>query len=144
MSEKCKHTKDDGKKCQAWAIKGGDFCYMHEPKRSADREAARRKGGRTKARLSQVKDIVKKAVENLPEIRECKFQTLDDIQLAIEDQLFYIEKVKKYAVLSQADRVLSLRICDAIVKVLCLKGLDAESRISAMEDQILGNLFDTS
>ena len=142
MSEKCKHTKDDGKKCQAWAIKGGDFCYMHEPKRSADREAARRKGGRTKARLSQVKEIVKAAVENRPEIRECKFQTLDDIQLAIEDQLFYIEKVKKYAVLSQADRVLSLRICDAIVKVLCLKGLDAESRISEMENQILGNLLD--
>jgi len=142
MSEKCKHTKDDGKKCQAWAIKGGDFCYMHEPKRSADREAARRKGGRTKARLSQVKEIVKAAVENRPEIRECKFQTLDDIQLAIEDQLTYIESVKKYAVLSQADRVLSLRICDAIVKVLCLKGLDAESRISEMENQILGNLLD--
>ena len=142
MSEKCTHTKDDGKKCQAWALKGDDFCFQHSPETKKARAAARRKGGRTKAQLSQVKEIVKAAVENRPEIRECKFQTLDDIQLAIEDQLTYIESVKKYAVLSQADRVLSLRICDAIVKVLCLKGLDAESRISEMENQILGNLLD--
>ena len=80
----------------------------------------------------------------MPEIRECKFQTLDDIQIAIEDQLEYIENQKKYSSLSQADRVLSLRICDAIVKVLCLKGLDAESRISEMEDQIRGSLFGPS
>ena len=144
MSEKCRHTKDDGKKCQAWALKGDDFCFQHSPETKKARAEARRKGGRTKAKLSQVQEIVKKAVENLPEIRECKFQTLDDIQIAIEDQLEYIENQKKYSSLSQADRVLSLRICDAIVKVLCLKGLDAESRISAMEDQILGNLFDPS
>ena len=144
MSEKCKHTKDDGKKCQAWAIKGGDFCYMHEPKRSADREAARRKGGRTKARLSQVKDIVKKAVASMPEIQECKNLTLDDIQINMEDQLEYIENQKKYSSLSQADRVLYLRISVEIRNTLCLKGLDAESRISEMEDQIRGSLFDPS
>ena len=142
MSNQCKHVKPNGNQCKGFALPGDDFCWWHSEKTEKDRAAARRKGGRTKARLSQVKEIVKAAVENRPEIRECKFQTLDDIQLAIEDQLTYIESVKKYAVLSQADRVLSLRICDAIVKVLCLKGLDAESRISEMENQILGNLLD--
>jgi len=142
MGEKCTHTKDDGKKCQAWAIKGGDFCYMHEPKRSADREAARRKGGRTKARLSQVKEIVKAAVENRPEIRECKFQTLDDIQINMEDQLEYIENQKKYSSLSQADRVLYLRISVEIRNTLCLKGLDFEGQLSELEDLARGMMFD--
>ena len=142
MSEKCKHTKDDGKKCQAWAIKGGDFCYMHEPKRSADREAARRKGGRTKAQLSQVKEIVKDAVENLPEIRECKFQTLDDIQLAMEDLLSYVEEMKKYAVLSQADRYFSLKIQVEITKILYAKNLDFDGRLSELEDIARGMMFD--
>jgi len=142
MSEKCMHTKDDGKKCQAWAIKGGQFCYMHEPKRSADREAARRKGGRTKARLSQVKDIVKKAVENLPEIRECKHQTLDDAQLAMEDLLSGVEEDKQYTNLSQADKTFSLKILVEITKILYAKGLDFEGQLSDLENQVFGNLLD--
>ena len=144
MTKKCKHIKDDGKKCKAYKMAGSEYCYFHDPKLVKERLDAASRGGKLKAKLSQVKEIVKAAVENRPELRECKFQTLDDIQLAIEDQLTYIESVKKYAVLSQADRVLSLRICDAIVKVLCLKGLDAESRISEMEDQIRGSLFGPS
>ena len=144
MTKKCKHIKDDGKKCKAYKMAGSEYCYFHDPKLVKERLAAAARGGKLKARLSQVKDIVAEAVATRPVIRELKFNSLDDIQLFGEDQMQYIEDNKKFSKLSQADRVLMLRWCDWITKVLCLKGLDAEGRISAMEDQIRGSLFGPS
>ena len=144
MSKKCTAIKQDGKKCKAFSIAGGNLCYWHSPARAADRESASRKGGKARAKLSQVKEIVADAVATRPELQECQFQTLDDIQLVLESNLFEIEANKKYSSKSHAERVLTLRFCDAIIKVLCLKGLDAEGRISELEDLARGTLFDKS
>ena len=142
MGEKCNFIKDNKEKCQAWALKGDDFCFQHSPETKKARAAARRKGGRTKAQLSQVKEIVKKAVENLPEIRECKHQTLDDAQLAMEDLLSGVDDDKQYTNLSQSDKAFKLKILVEITKILYAKGLDFEGQLSDLENQVFGNLLD--
>jgi len=142
MSNQCKHVKPDSNQCQGFALPGDDFCWWHSKETEKARAAARRKGGRAKARLSQVKEIVKAAVEDRPELRECKNLTLDDIQINMEDQLEYIENQKKYSSLSQADRVLYLRISVEIRNTLCLKGLDFEGQLSELEDLARGMMFD--
>jgi len=142
MSERCKAIKPDGNQCQAFCIEGDSLCHWHSPARKGNREAASRKGGRTKAQLSQVKEIVKAAVKNLPEIRECKHQTLDDAQLAMEDLLSGVEEDKQYTNLSQADKTFSLKILVEITKILYAKGLDFEGQLSDLENQVFGNLLD--
>lgn len=41
----CNATKTDGQPCQAWAVRGSEYCYWHDPGLAAERKAARRKGG---------------------------------------------------------------------------------------------------
>lgn len=36
----CKARKQDGSKCEASALAGSEFCFFHDPSRSADRRAA--------------------------------------------------------------------------------------------------------
>jgi hypothetical protein len=42
---RCQHTKTNGLKCGAPTISGREFCFFHDPVRSADRAAAQRAGG---------------------------------------------------------------------------------------------------
>lgn len=44
MSTQCLHEKN-GKKCQAYAIKGSEYCFFHDPASAKKRTAARTKGG---------------------------------------------------------------------------------------------------
>lgn len=41
----CQSLKPDGGTCHAPRIAGSDFCFFHDPERSAEREAAQRSGG---------------------------------------------------------------------------------------------------
>jgi len=42
---KCKAMTKDGKYCQAQAIKGSQFCFIHDPAQGAARAQARKRGG---------------------------------------------------------------------------------------------------
>jgi len=44
----CKATTKSGAPCQAYALEGGEYCFMHEPSRAAERALARSKGGRAR------------------------------------------------------------------------------------------------
>ena len=41
----CQFIKTDGRKCQAYAVDGSNYCFWHDPKLSQKRAAARKKGG---------------------------------------------------------------------------------------------------
>ena len=44
MSSQCIHVKN-GEKCQAYAIKGSEYCFIHDPGSAKKRAEARKKGG---------------------------------------------------------------------------------------------------
>ena len=44
MSVQCLH-EENGKKCQAYAIKDSEYCFFHNPGSAKKRAAARKKGG---------------------------------------------------------------------------------------------------
>ena len=47
---KCEFIKPDGTKCEAYAIKGSEFCYFHNPDISdEEKREAQSNGGKTKA-----------------------------------------------------------------------------------------------
>lgn len=46
MAQRCKAKKEDGSPCGAYAVTGGDFCFVHSPAHVEERTEARRKGGR--------------------------------------------------------------------------------------------------
>ncbi len=41
----CKAQRTDGSKCQAHALRGGDFCFFHDPDSRTSMIEAARKGG---------------------------------------------------------------------------------------------------
>ena len=44
---KCKHKKSSGKKCNAYAMQGSDFCYSHNPEISKEaKKLAQSNGGK--------------------------------------------------------------------------------------------------
>jgi len=45
----CKATRDDGSRCRAAALAGGDYCFAHDPSRRASFLNASRRGGRQRA-----------------------------------------------------------------------------------------------
>jgi len=47
---KCEFIKPDGTKCEAYAVKGSEFCYFHNPDISdEEKREAQSNGGKTKA-----------------------------------------------------------------------------------------------
>ncbi len=44
MSVQCLH-EENGKKCQAYAIKDSEYCFFHNPESAKKRAEARKKGG---------------------------------------------------------------------------------------------------
>lgn len=72
----CKHTKDNGEQCNANAMTGSDFCFLHNPEISEeDKKEAQTRGGQNRAR------IIKEA---LPEI---KIKTSKDAVLLLTDTI---------------------------------------------------------
>ncbi len=44
---KCSYVKEDGSQCNAYAMTGADYCYLHSPEISdADKKLAQSRGGR--------------------------------------------------------------------------------------------------
>ena len=50
----CRHIKADGSRCRANVRHGSHYCFFHDPDSSAEREAARRNGGRERSRRATV------------------------------------------------------------------------------------------
>jgi hypothetical protein len=76
----CQQVKNDGSKCQAPRLAGSDFCFFHDPEKSAEREAAQRAGGQRNkmavlpstapdARLQDTRDVVTLLSETINHVR---------------------------------------------------------------------------
>ena len=76
----CQQSKPDGRKCHAHAIGGSNYCFFHDPEKSAERQAARRAGGSKhkvavlsssapEARLLDARDVVKLLAETINQVR---------------------------------------------------------------------------
>ena len=49
-NKKCRHIKDDGQPCGAYAMTGSEYCYLHNPAISDDKKRiAQVKGGEARA-----------------------------------------------------------------------------------------------
>lgn len=78
-SRQCNHIKDGGEQCEAWALKGKDFCYRHDPESRAVSLEASRKGGLAKDAeivtpletipVHNAKDVVKLISQTIKEVR---------------------------------------------------------------------------
>ena len=54
----CQATRKDGQPCTVRALPGSAWCFAHDPNRAAQRDEARRKGGRGKARVARAEKLV--------------------------------------------------------------------------------------
>ena len=54
----CQATRKDGRPCSVRALPGAAWCFAHDPERAAQRDEARRRGGRGKARIARVERLV--------------------------------------------------------------------------------------
>ena len=45
MKRECRYKRPKGKRCQANAIAGSEFCFFHDPNRAGDRRVAQQTGG---------------------------------------------------------------------------------------------------
>ena len=53
-ARQCDHIKDDQSRCSANALHGSDYCFFHDPSMTAERDAARKKGGEERSRKAAV------------------------------------------------------------------------------------------
>ena len=54
----CSGTRLDGRPCTAAVLVDGSHCFAHVPDREGQRDEARRKGGRGKARTARLEKLV--------------------------------------------------------------------------------------
>jgi len=76
----CQYIKANGKRCEANAMIGSEYCFFHDPAKAKERTAARKAGGhKNKAvvlpattpdvRLDNISDVVKLLGETINQVR---------------------------------------------------------------------------
>jgi len=86
-NKKCKHIKEDGKQCKAYAQKGSLFCYTHDPDKSRERALAVKSGGiitsQRPVRVTKVRDVRRFVTRTMNEVRK------GEIDVKVANALFY-------------------------------------------------------
>ena len=77
--KKCKHTSDEGGRCNAFALKGKEFCFSHDPESRGKKLEAVKKGGLAreitietplaKVSISTPKDVATLLAQTINEVR---------------------------------------------------------------------------
>jgi hypothetical protein len=74
----CKFINEDGEPCEAFAIKGSDYCWFHDPDKLEERIEACKKGGKVGTRevlpesnvkINSLKDIVRLLESTINDVR---------------------------------------------------------------------------
>lgn len=69
---KCKHIKTNGKACQAYAMLGSDYCFIHNEDVAEKRKEAVIRGGKQKKKIIILEQIELKQIEDiLPFLNKC-------------------------------------------------------------------------
>lgn len=115
MSE-CQAVTRAGRVCGAPALRGGEFCYQHEPTRESERRSARSLGGMRRAAHNG-------DASSLPE----RVKTTEDIMRVLDYTLSELVSLTNGV---QRARAL-INLCGEYVH--CLEISEIEKRISALE-----------
>ncbi len=85
---KCTATTQNGTPCQAYALAGSDYCFHHDPDRSAQRLAARSRGGRARhgRHIGPVGQAEPVALHTMADVTALLRQAIDDT-LKLENSL---------------------------------------------------------
>jgi len=78
MKLNCKFVNETGEPCEAFAMKGSDYCWFHDPVRLQERIEACKKGGRagmrkilpqSNVKINSLKDIVRLLESTINDVR---------------------------------------------------------------------------
>ena len=117
---KCKSKTTNGQACQAQAIKGSQFCFIHDPASGKARALARKRGGE-RNRIPHTGDASK-----IP----ASVRTIDDV-LAVLDYALAESMPLENSV--QRGRLI-VAICGAFIEAI--KTGELESRLAAIESAL--------
>ena len=108
-SVKCKATNRKGEPCQAWSGESG-YCFMHDPGRRAQRQAACSKGGKLASKLRGLPPANVGAVADLLPLLA---SLIDDVLVNVREHdkraRTIVSLAKAYAEIAQASDI-ELRI----------------------------------
>ena len=78
---KCEATTKAGKPCQAWAMDGSNFCFMHDPATVKERAAARSLGGRARhgRNVGATGDTEPVKIENMGDVVQLLNAAVNDL-----------------------------------------------------------------
>lgn len=85
MSSRCAALTRSGVRCRAWALRGSDFCFAHDPDRAADRHAARSKGGRSRHGRDLTGDVPLslRSLADVPDVLDLAFADLQRCEASV-------------------------------------------------------------
>ena len=120
----CRATTKRGSPCQAKAVHGSDFCYMHDPALAGERASARKRGGQARHG---------RAIRHLPgEPETWPVNTIEDIRAllewAIADLLTMERSIKRTIALASLIRA----------AVTVNEQTELAERIAALEERLEG------
>ncbi len=113
---KCIYTDSNGRRCNAYALKGKEFCFTHEPSIEHARRIARSKGG-----------LRKRVYDVLP---ETTLKTPQEIQSHLEE----ITNLVRTNEISDKKAQLLQKLSDSLLRSVELG--DLAERLEGLEDQI--------
>ena len=119
IPKQCKAKTKSGRRCEAYAVAGSDFCLTHAPERARDRAERNRKGGYAKRAPKPSANVAPPKIESIADV-------LAIINLVIAD-LWVLENTVPRA------RGL-LASCEAAAKALEIGELEA--RVAVLEDAL--------
>lgn len=120
MAGRCGSTNQAGEPCSAQPLPGRDWCIWHDPDRAADRDEARRRGGRNSSREARARKLLAKGLEDLGDLQ-------DLLMLCILDVLAgRLEPKQAHAVANLAGRIKDLAI-----------GVELEAQVAEQTRQIV-------
>ena len=117
---KCKAKKTNGRPCQAQAIKGSTFCFIHDPAQGAARAKARKIGGQRR----------RAPHAGNPEIIPANVRTIDDVLKVLDYALAESMPLENSI---QRGRLI-VAIAGAFIEAI--KTGELESRLAAIESAL--------
>lgn len=111
--KQCKYIKKDGEQCNAKPIKGGEYCFSHDPSKKIEKHMAVVKGGLNSKKVNL--DLAPLSIKNPKEVAELLEQTINkvrcgDIPTSIANTIGYLagHTLKAIELAKYADKVESV------------------------------------
>jgi hypothetical protein len=82
VAGQCQVIKSDGKQCNAYAGHESLYCFIHDPQRKEERQAAQKKGGKERSRKAAVlpSDTPDKPLETAQDVAKVLAETINQLR----------------------------------------------------------------